>query len=408
MAKDYGGISGTPWHVSSLKMNEDDTRRHRSRCVYYKQKTKECAFFFGKCRGSTHCDAYREVLKSSELEDDASQNGGQKPKKKSSVEQFLEEEKKKYLTGCSVHHIFYGNGRIEKRKGDTIRVAFENGKTLSFSLETCVRKQSLRVLPDNSKTKSAPVQKKVIETKEEQESIIRLGQEYSLCAVRPNDNDVLKKCKTCFYIQSRTESMMLCSSEIAEREGFVVKGKCKGFWISGENKYRLLRKMIEIQSRLIERRIEYYSFSSLEGEYCFVSAVNWPECERILRKLREKIEPETVEVHHEENLQKSTTQEQVANSKVEHQEDGSMIIPVQFSTGEIRRMYVVPYTPSLKKYLVSDCIEGDLITKRADGIITRRIPVSVNNEEDTIYILEDFYSINIDHIQNAHALMLKM
>lgn len=56
---------GTPVHISYLKMSEDDSRRHKSRCVEYDKKKNVCMcekspYFTMRCGGSSHCVHYAE------------------------------------------------------------------------------------------------------------------------------------------------------------------------------------------------------------------------------------------------------------------------------------------------------------------------------------------------------------
>lgn len=53
-------LSGSPWHVEVLKMDEIDDRRHRSRCVHYSKESKYCDQYIGRCIGSAHCPYYEE------------------------------------------------------------------------------------------------------------------------------------------------------------------------------------------------------------------------------------------------------------------------------------------------------------------------------------------------------------
>ena len=55
-----GQMSGSPWHVEVLKMDEYDDRRHRSRCIHYSKESKYCDQYIGDCRGSAHCPYYEE------------------------------------------------------------------------------------------------------------------------------------------------------------------------------------------------------------------------------------------------------------------------------------------------------------------------------------------------------------
>jgi len=56
----------TPWHVGFALKDEDDPRRHKSRCTYYNNTTQKCGtkkspYFMLKCGGSAHCKFYSEI-----------------------------------------------------------------------------------------------------------------------------------------------------------------------------------------------------------------------------------------------------------------------------------------------------------------------------------------------------------
>lgn len=54
----------TPWHMGYPKKQEEDPRRHKSRCVFYKKGTCSCVksdCFAIKCFGSSHCTCYAET-----------------------------------------------------------------------------------------------------------------------------------------------------------------------------------------------------------------------------------------------------------------------------------------------------------------------------------------------------------
>lgn len=52
-------LTGHPWHIEFLKMAEDDTRRHKKRCIHYSQNNS-CRKICGTCIGSSHCSFYKE------------------------------------------------------------------------------------------------------------------------------------------------------------------------------------------------------------------------------------------------------------------------------------------------------------------------------------------------------------
>ena len=54
-------LSGTPWHTEFIKMNENDFRRHKSRCKYYINEYDHCSYYSQKCIGSSHCLYYKEL-----------------------------------------------------------------------------------------------------------------------------------------------------------------------------------------------------------------------------------------------------------------------------------------------------------------------------------------------------------
>lgn len=53
-------LTGMPWHVEKYVRQEDDPRRHRSRCLNYSKNTKFCVFMRGQCIGAAHCLHYKE------------------------------------------------------------------------------------------------------------------------------------------------------------------------------------------------------------------------------------------------------------------------------------------------------------------------------------------------------------
>ena len=54
-------MTGTPWHVNRFTREEDDERRHKSRCKYYSKATSICSYRHEKCYGSAHCSIYTEI-----------------------------------------------------------------------------------------------------------------------------------------------------------------------------------------------------------------------------------------------------------------------------------------------------------------------------------------------------------
>ena len=56
-------LTGHPWHVGYLKMDENDTRRDKRRCMYFLKDESHknyCQKKFERCIGSSHCPYYKE------------------------------------------------------------------------------------------------------------------------------------------------------------------------------------------------------------------------------------------------------------------------------------------------------------------------------------------------------------
>ena len=58
-------LPDTPWHVGYTKKEEDDPKRHKSRCIHIEDKICKCGksgSFMVRCGGSAHCCFYSETL----------------------------------------------------------------------------------------------------------------------------------------------------------------------------------------------------------------------------------------------------------------------------------------------------------------------------------------------------------
>ena len=71
--KQKENLSGFPWHIGYVTMDDFDSRRDKRRCVYYVDESKEKDKIYGeikvnycriagvRCKGSSHCRDYKEV-----------------------------------------------------------------------------------------------------------------------------------------------------------------------------------------------------------------------------------------------------------------------------------------------------------------------------------------------------------
>lgn len=53
--KNLGGF-----HTEYLHKRNNEERRHRSRCIHRKSIDNFCTYYYRKCFGSVHCEAYKE------------------------------------------------------------------------------------------------------------------------------------------------------------------------------------------------------------------------------------------------------------------------------------------------------------------------------------------------------------
>lgn len=147
-------LTGTPWHVDRFTRDEDDPKRHRSRCIYY-DKTHTVNFRCekrGKCIGSAHCEFYYEKRHSlpeekpktkqfTKSKQQTKTSTGKAPNK--SAETTFQQRLflSRYPKGCRVHHRQYGKGVV---KGfvdkERVRIVFESGRDTEFNIELCLKK----------------------------------------------------------------------------------------------------------------------------------------------------------------------------------------------------------------------------------------------------------------------------
>ena len=58
--KNHYRSQGGPFHQEFLLKEENEEKRHRSRCVYYESLEKYCRHYCMKCKGSNACEKYEE------------------------------------------------------------------------------------------------------------------------------------------------------------------------------------------------------------------------------------------------------------------------------------------------------------------------------------------------------------
>ena len=71
--KKRGQVPDTPWHKEFVFKEDDDPRRHKSRCAYIEGDNcghPKCRAYMFECAGSAHCKYYREASENWQAEMD--------------------------------------------------------------------------------------------------------------------------------------------------------------------------------------------------------------------------------------------------------------------------------------------------------------------------------------------------
>jgi hypothetical protein len=143
-------MTGTPWHLETLKMSEDDDRRHKSRCIYYYKANKNCKRLNLKCPGSAHCDHYKEdPARIREISDSNTKsktpvvaithiNTQKVPEKEIVYDGTLI-----YPAGCHVRHKTHGLGCVAKVDKEYVTVDFDEGFSKELSVAYCIKNSLL-------------------------------------------------------------------------------------------------------------------------------------------------------------------------------------------------------------------------------------------------------------------------
>lgn len=149
-------MTGTPWHVETLKMSEDDERRHKSRCIYYCKSNKNCNRRRNfKCPGSAHCNYYKEdPTRIRAVPSTQSSNSVYRPRTavaaanqikapKANVSKIDYDGTILYPMGCHVRHKTHGLGIVSKVEKEYVTVDFDEGFSKELSVEYCVKNSLL-------------------------------------------------------------------------------------------------------------------------------------------------------------------------------------------------------------------------------------------------------------------------
>ena len=150
-------LTGTPWHIEQMRIGDDDSRRHKSRCIYYNRNTGRCSKMVDKCIGSTYCENYKEdPLKQKEREEQARVSslleqhkadisGRRSPEQSQPVQPPID-YCAKYPIGSRVIHNRLGKGIVKSHDSGKITVEFSEEKVAVLDPKTCFEKGNLIVI----------------------------------------------------------------------------------------------------------------------------------------------------------------------------------------------------------------------------------------------------------------------
>ena len=125
-------LSGTPWHISGLRMSDGDRKRHRSRCVYFKKEGIHCTVRRTVCIGSAHCDLYKEKTDKEKNSNLPGKNLHKEPTDNRKVQTTSRELVIK--PGEIVTHKLYGKCKIISVNKNTVRVIDADGIKRHFPI----------------------------------------------------------------------------------------------------------------------------------------------------------------------------------------------------------------------------------------------------------------------------------
>ncbi len=129
-------MQGSPWHTEIFTKKPGDVKRHRSRCIYYSKDNSRCSFYTEKCRGSAHCEHYKECEKQKAKPSEPKDKKTSKPK----------DSKVIVLVGSRIDHISYGKGVIKAIKGELATIHFDSGKEMDIGVDFTLGKGIMKLI----------------------------------------------------------------------------------------------------------------------------------------------------------------------------------------------------------------------------------------------------------------------
>ena len=133
-------MQGVPAHLEFLHKDEDDVRRHKTRCVHY--KNGYCKYYKRKCYGSRFCEVYKE---SKIIIEPTKANVEPIVKIPEFTDEELELKSKFSILGTLVWNSKINNaGEIIKVDGKYITIKYDNGAQITYDINVFVKSKNVK------------------------------------------------------------------------------------------------------------------------------------------------------------------------------------------------------------------------------------------------------------------------
>ena len=138
-------MTGSPWHVGTIRLSENEERRHRSRCRYYVKKDR--CNIKGTCYGSSHCNLYDELSNEEKIQAKYRSKTQTECRIKKPKEPHQERTKLPKINtrpktednvvnniaiGAVVKHPEYGKGKVVRISRKYVTISFNNAGEKEF------------------------------------------------------------------------------------------------------------------------------------------------------------------------------------------------------------------------------------------------------------------------------------
>ena len=132
-------FTGSPWHIERWH-SDDEKRRHRSNCIYFRKDDHYCKCNRIPCYGSAHCTDYKEH--NDDIQSKPTVNN--KDKIKSASSDVISQAKKHLPIGTNVRHKRFGEGIVVSYEDEYVVIHFYDfGEKKRLRIQDCIKDNNL-------------------------------------------------------------------------------------------------------------------------------------------------------------------------------------------------------------------------------------------------------------------------